>query len=193
MTLDWTFLEKFPPKPSEAVCSTVFPYNFRPDVDNGIISGVAVDNVGIDVPIKFGDSMSNSFRDIRGAVFVSNERTNIGEAYPKSAKRGVSQVENSNFSLFPTSVYNGFCYLGPPNSGFVLHPSNGQVSTSPTKGHILASDMRCFVCDTNLQPFSKVFRWVVGVILPCLQKVQYHQPTANCKAVVLRWTLMRKF
>ena len=41
--------------------------------------------------MKFGDSNSNGFRDIRGAVVVGNERTNIGEAFPKSAKRdGVS-------------------------------------------------------------------------------------------------------
>ena len=39
---------------------------------------MAVDNVGsvgMDVPIKFDDSRSNGFRDIRGADFVSNERT----------------------------------------------------------------------------------------------------------------------
>ena len=47
---------------------------------------MAVDNVGMDVPIKFGDSRSNDFRDIRGADFVSNERTNIGEPYPNNAK-----------------------------------------------------------------------------------------------------------
>ena len=45
--------------------------------------GVAVDNVGVDVEIKFGDSRSNSYRDIRGADFVSNERTKT----PNSAKR----------------------------------------------------------------------------------------------------------
>ena len=48
---------------------------------------MAVDNVGMDVPIKLGDSRSNGFRDIRGSDFVWNERTNIGEAYPSSAKR----------------------------------------------------------------------------------------------------------
>ena len=48
---------------------------------------MAVDNVGMDVPIKFDDSRSNGFRDIRGADFVSNERTNIGKAYPNSMKR----------------------------------------------------------------------------------------------------------
>ena len=50
-----------------------FPYNLRQEVDNGVISGMATDNVGVDVPIKFGDSRSNGFRDIRGADFVSNE------------------------------------------------------------------------------------------------------------------------
>ena len=43
--------------------------------DNDVISGVAVENVGMDVPIKFGDSRSNGFRNIQGADFVSNERT----------------------------------------------------------------------------------------------------------------------
>ena len=36
---------------------------------------MAVDNVGLDVPIKFGDSSSNGLRDIRGAAFLSNKRT----------------------------------------------------------------------------------------------------------------------
>ena len=60
-------------KPSEAVKSTVFPYNFRPEVDNDVIPGKAVDNVGMDVSMKCGDSRSNCFRDIRRADFVSNE------------------------------------------------------------------------------------------------------------------------
>ena len=38
----------------------------------------------MDVCIKFGDSRSNGFRNIRGADFVSNEQD---EAYPNSAKR----------------------------------------------------------------------------------------------------------
>ena len=46
----------------------------RPEIDNDIISGRAVDNAGTDVPTKFGDSRSNGFGDIRGADFVSNER-----------------------------------------------------------------------------------------------------------------------
>ena len=45
---------------------------------------MAVDNVGMNVLIKFGDFSSNGFRDIRGADFASkDERMNIGEAYPK--------------------------------------------------------------------------------------------------------------
>ena len=54
----------------------------RPEVDNDVISGMTVDNFGMDVPIKFGDSRSNSFRDIRGADFVSHERT-IERTFPK--------------------------------------------------------------------------------------------------------------
>ena len=53
----------------------VFAICRRPEIDNEVISGVAVDNVGVDVPIKFGDSTSNRFRGIRGADFVSYERT----------------------------------------------------------------------------------------------------------------------
>ena len=49
----------------------------RLQVENDVISGVAVDNVGVDVPLNFGESRSNGFRDIRGADFVSNERPNI--------------------------------------------------------------------------------------------------------------------
>ena len=63
--------------PREAVGGGIidgfFRENFRPEEDNDVISGTAVDNVGVDNPVKFGDSGSNSFRDIRGADFVSNE------------------------------------------------------------------------------------------------------------------------
>ena len=47
------------PKPSVAVKSSVFPYNLRPEVDNDVISSMAIGNVGVDVSIKFGDSRSN--------------------------------------------------------------------------------------------------------------------------------------
>ena len=60
--------------PSHAVFSTASHCNFRPEVANGVISGAAVDYVRRDFIVKLGDSRSNSFRDIREAIFVSNER-----------------------------------------------------------------------------------------------------------------------
>ena len=48
---------------------------------------MAVERVGMDVPVKFGDSRSNGSRAIRGAGFVSNQRTNKVEAYLNRAKR----------------------------------------------------------------------------------------------------------
>ena len=46
----------------------VFAICRRPEIDNDVIFGVAVDNVGVDVPIISGDSRSNCFRDIRGLI-----------------------------------------------------------------------------------------------------------------------------
>ena len=55
--------------PPEAVVGGIFEsfvhYNLRPEVDNDVVSGMAVDNFSLDVRIKFGDSRSNGFRDIR--------------------------------------------------------------------------------------------------------------------------------
>ena len=62
------------------VFSTIFRFNFQSEVDNDVKSGLAENNVGMDV-LKFGDSRSNCSRDIRGADFVSNERMNLIEAY----------------------------------------------------------------------------------------------------------------
>ena len=50
-------------------------------MDSKVISGVAVDYVGIDVREKFGDSSSNGSQGIREADFVSNSRTNAAETY----------------------------------------------------------------------------------------------------------------
>ena len=41
-----------------------FSYNFRPEADNEVISDTAVDYVGLNVRIKFGESRSNGFREI---------------------------------------------------------------------------------------------------------------------------------
>ena len=47
----------------------------RSETDNNIASGAAVDYVGVDVRVKFGDFRSNGSRDIQWADFVLNERT----------------------------------------------------------------------------------------------------------------------
>ena len=69
----------------------------RLEVDNDVISGVAVDNVGMGIRIKFGAFRSNGFRDIRGADFVSNDRTNIAKGYSNSAKRDGVSPKNTEF------------------------------------------------------------------------------------------------
>ena len=56
---------KSPPESLEVIFSSFFRYNFRPDVGNDVISGEAVNNVGLDASVKFGCSRSNGFRDIR--------------------------------------------------------------------------------------------------------------------------------
>ena len=77
---------EIPPEAVDGAFFIVSPYNFRTEVCSDVISSVNVDNVGMDVPIKFGHSRSNGFRDIREAHFASDERT-LAEAYPNSAKR----------------------------------------------------------------------------------------------------------
>ena len=47
---------------------------------------MAVDNVGMDVPMKFGDTRSSFFRDIRGADFVSNELS-LAKPMPQEIKK----------------------------------------------------------------------------------------------------------
>ena len=70
------------PKSSKGVFLTVISLQLPTgSIGNEVISGLAVDYVGVDVRVKFGDcrSRSNGFRDIRGADFVSKERTNISK------------------------------------------------------------------------------------------------------------------
>ena len=67
----------------------------RPEVDSDVISGVAVDNVGVHAPIEFGDSRSNGFRYIRGADFVSNERCSNERTLPKPTT--VARNDRSSF------------------------------------------------------------------------------------------------
>ena len=75
----------------------------RSEIDNDVI-----DNVGMGVPIKCGDCRSNGFRDIRGADFVSNERTNEQKlAYSNSAKR---------YRVSPKNDLNSFARGSPHKS-----------------------------------------------------------------------------
>ena len=65
-----------------------FRFYFRPEVDNDVISGVAVDNVGTDVRVKFGRFMSNSFsRYLRSWFRVegTTETNEHDEAYTNKA------------------------------------------------------------------------------------------------------------
>ena len=64
---------EIPPKSIGGGIFDRFPHNLRMNVDNGVISGMAMDNVGMNVCVQFGDSVSNGFRDIQGTDFVSNE------------------------------------------------------------------------------------------------------------------------
>ena len=52
------------------ICDIIFRDNFRPEVDSDVMCGIAVDWVGVDVHVKFGDSMSNGSRYIGRAVCV---------------------------------------------------------------------------------------------------------------------------
>ena len=73
---------EIPPEAIRGGILDFFRCNFRPEVDNYVISGTAVDNAGLDVPVELGNSRSNGSRDIREADFVSDERT-----YPIRQKR----------------------------------------------------------------------------------------------------------
>ena len=53
--------------PPKTVGGGIFDRNspsFRPEVVSGVISGVAVEQVGMDVCVNFGDFRSNVSRDI---------------------------------------------------------------------------------------------------------------------------------
>ena len=122
MIVAWTVLDKFHPKPTEAAFSTVFTYKFRPKVDSDAIFGKVIDNVSMDVPIKFGDSRSNGFRDIRGTHFVSNERANIGEAYPNSAS--AISTKNGNTTFTQPEMTSS---IGKKNNLFLNGPEYDQI------------------------------------------------------------------
>ena len=49
---------------ARAITKQLLSDNFRPEVVNDVISGVDVEEVGMNVRVKFGDSRSNSSGDI---------------------------------------------------------------------------------------------------------------------------------
>ena len=51
--------------PSEAVVGDIFNGFSRPEVVVDVLSSVDVKRLGVDVRVKFGDSRSNSSRDIQ--------------------------------------------------------------------------------------------------------------------------------
>ena len=97
----------------------------RPEVDNDVMSGVAVNNVGMDVPMKFNDSRSDGFRDIRGAYLVSNERTiertNIKWLIPIARNAMAFRLNMSSNRAFHTApqiaVFAQFYWRYVSNSG----------------------------------------------------------------------------
>ena len=68
--------------PPEAVADGIlrqfFHNNFRLEVVTDVLSGVAVDHVGVDILVKIGDSRSNGSRYIRKTAFVSNKHITQG-------------------------------------------------------------------------------------------------------------------
>ena len=70
----WNFVSTTPRSRNFSPPPTIhaLPHLTKTGENNDVISGMAADNVGMDASIKFGDSRSNGFRDIRGD-FVSNK------------------------------------------------------------------------------------------------------------------------
>ena len=54
----------------------VFHDNFRLEVVSDVISSLVVEHDGMDVCVKFGDSMLNRLQDIRAAPYVVD---NVGQ------------------------------------------------------------------------------------------------------------------
>ena len=58
---------------ARAITKQLLCDNFRPEVASDVISGMNVEQVGMNVHVKFGDFRSNRFRDIRLPHFVTND------------------------------------------------------------------------------------------------------------------------
>ena len=55
---------EIPPEATGGGIFESFCYNLRPELDNNVISGVAIDNIGVNVHANAGDSRSNGHRYI---------------------------------------------------------------------------------------------------------------------------------
>ena len=58
---------------ARAITKQLLCDNFRPEAVSDVISGVDVEQGGMNVHVKFGDSRSNCSRDIRLPHFVTND------------------------------------------------------------------------------------------------------------------------
>ena len=65
--------ESRPKAIGDGIFDSFFRDNFLPEVASGLISGVAVEFVGVDLNVKCGDSRSNRSRYIRTAHFVMED------------------------------------------------------------------------------------------------------------------------
>ena len=92
---------------------------------------MAVDNVGMHGLQKFGDSGSNGFRDVRGADFVSNQRTlakpipiarNAKRRSPKNTTRKTFFLSCLEAEIYEVLKFLAFAILDPSFSvHFVIY------------------------------------------------------------------------
>ena len=68
-----------------SILDCFFSYNFWPEVDNDVISGTAVDNVGMDVPLNLVILGQTVFEIFEQLISCLTNNTH-GDAYPISAK-----------------------------------------------------------------------------------------------------------
>ena len=83
---------------NRAITNQLLCDNFRPDVVNDVISGLDVEQVGVNDPVKFGDFWSNRSRDIRLPHFVRTTTPAYAGHRIRAKRRGLAnwrlQVEH---------------------------------------------------------------------------------------------------
>ena len=105
MILGQTLQEKFCLQDvGGGILYVVFRDNCRPEVARGNNSGVTVEEVSSYAAVKFGDSSSNRFKDMRPAHFVMDDerrRTTTVAAHDECRKRrhGVSPKKVNVYPL----------------------------------------------------------------------------------------------